>query len=354
MARPLSWDVFCRVVDNYGDAAVCWRLASQLAGEHGARVRLWIDDPGVLEKLRPAAASVEVRRWSEATGATPATVAIDAFDSGLPDAYAQRMDARSLWIKLEYLSAEPWVDGHHGLPSPHPTLPVRRYFFFPGFTERTGGLLREADLFARRDAFDAGAFWKSIGMTRPASGTTVVSLFGYENPALPGLLSAWSRSERPTLAILTGCPLARQAREVMRGGQQLGNLNVRYLDFMAQPKYDELLWSCDWNFVRGEDSFVRAQWAARPFAWQAYPQPGGAHHAKVTAFLDRYCGGLEAPLAPLWKAWNGMGGDVGAAWDALAPPRPALDAHARRWAGQLAARGELAGKLADFAENLLK
>ena len=38
-----SWDVFCRVVDNYGDAAVCWRLARQLADEHGARVRLWID-----------------------------------------------------------------------------------------------------------------------------------------------------------------------------------------------------------------------------------------------------------------------------------------------------------------------
>jgi len=27
-----------------------------------------------------------------------------------------------VWINLEHLSAEPWVDGYHGLPSPHPAL----------------------------------------------------------------------------------------------------------------------------------------------------------------------------------------------------------------------------------------
>ena len=44
--------------------------------------------------------------------------------------------------------------------------------------------------------------------------------------------------------------------------------------------------------VRGEDSFVRAQWAALPFVWQAYPQADAAHLTKVAAFLDRYCIGL--------------------------------------------------------------
>jgi uncharacterized repeat protein (TIGR03837 family) len=351
MVQPFSWDVFCRVVDNYGDAAVCWRLASQLADEHGARVRLWIDDPGTLEKLRPAAAAVDVHRWIDAAGTKPATVAVDAFDSGLPEAYARSMDAGSLWIKLEYLSAEPWVEAHHGLPSPHPTLPVRRYFFFPGFTDKTGGLLREAGLLARRDAFQPD--WRSLG-GKPQAGTTVVSLFGYENAALTGLLDAWSCGTRPMLALLTDCPLAQQAREFMRGDTRRGKLEIRYPGFMPQAKYDELLWACDWNFVRGEDSFVRAQWAAKPFVWQPYPQPGNAHHAKLEAFLDRFCEGLDAPVPPLWRAWNGMGGDIAKAWEALALAPNDLEAHARRWAGRLAAQGGLAGKLADFAENLLK
>ena len=42
-ARP-DWDVFCRVIDNFGDIGVCWRLARQLAGDFALHVRLWVDD----------------------------------------------------------------------------------------------------------------------------------------------------------------------------------------------------------------------------------------------------------------------------------------------------------------------
>ena len=27
----MHWDMFCRVIDNYGDIGVCWRLAADLA-----------------------------------------------------------------------------------------------------------------------------------------------------------------------------------------------------------------------------------------------------------------------------------------------------------------------------------
>ena len=51
-ARPsLSWDIFCTVVDNYGDIGVCWRLARQLAAEHGFAVRLWVDDLASFARL---------------------------------------------------------------------------------------------------------------------------------------------------------------------------------------------------------------------------------------------------------------------------------------------------------------
>jgi uncharacterized repeat protein (TIGR03837 family) len=179
---PRSWDVFCRVVDNYGDAAVCWRLARELAGRGASTVRLWIDDLESLRRLNPAVSGadgqtldrVEIRRWPKEFGAiAPADVVVEAFGCGIPERYAEAManaTPRRLWIVLEYLSAEPWVADHHGLPSPHPRYSIERYFFFPGFVQGTGGVLREADIFDRRDSFDAagrGAFWDSVGYAPP-------------------------------------------------------------------------------------------------------------------------------------------------------------------------------------------
>jgi len=341
------WDVFCRVVDNYGDAAVCWRLARQLAAEHQAAVRLWIDDPQTLARLQPEGDGVSVLAWNTDTDfGEPAEVAVDAFDAGLPEDYAARMPARSLWIKLEYLSAEDWVESHHGLPSPHPSLAVRRHFFFPGFSARTGGLLRERGLFARRDAFEPAQFWRGLGFEPPPDGAQVVSLFGYRNPAAGELLRAMADGGQPVVLAVTDCPL-RPAVEAF--GEQ-GNLHLRYLPFLPQARYDELLWACDWNFVRGEDSFVRAQWAARPFVWQIYPQAQDAHRGKLEAFLRLYG---EAPAA-VWRAWNGWESGLGGAWTALQSRQDMLRDHAGRWAARLGAQGELAGKLAQFAENLLK
>jgi uncharacterized repeat protein (TIGR03837 family) len=174
------WDVFCRVVDNFGDVGVSWRLARQLAREHDKRVRLWLDDLTVLSKLRPEIdpaydiamlEGVEVARLREPFVVEEmADVVVETFGCDPPEAYVLEMAQRSprpRWINLEYLSAEDWVEGSHALPSPNPRLPLVKHYFFPGFTPRTGGLLREADLLARRDAFQSderaqAAFWKSL------------------------------------------------------------------------------------------------------------------------------------------------------------------------------------------------
>ncbi|MDP1674495.1 MAG: elongation factor P maturation arginine rhamnosyltransferase EarP, partial [Burkholderiales bacterium] len=168
---PTTWDIFCKVVDNFGDAGVCWRLAQILHREHGLHVRLWIDDLATLRGLHPALDAtvplqqvdgITVCRWQDATPLPgEAAVVIEAFGCGLPETYVAAMAANNLpplWIVLEYLSAEAWVDEHHGLSSPHPRLSLPRYFFFPGFTPATGGLLQEADLQSRRATFDAAAF----------------------------------------------------------------------------------------------------------------------------------------------------------------------------------------------------
>jgi uncharacterized repeat protein (TIGR03837 family) len=140
-----------------------------------------------------------------------------------------------------------------------------------------------------------------------------------------------------------------------------GKLELRFLPFLPQARYDELLWICDWNFVRGEDSFVRAQWALRPLVWHIYPQQERAHRVKLDAFLEIYCEGLEsaprAALRALWHGWNEPDAPAGlmrAAWEALDGYQDRLRLHASGWTARLALPGDLASNLAHFCEDRLK
>ena len=381
MAR--TWDVFCSVVDNFGDIGVCWRLARQLSCELAQAVRLWVDDLASFHRLcrqvDPAHASqrvegVEVRRWTSPwPRVEPADIVVEGFGVRLPAAYLEAMAARAphpVWINLEHLSAESWVDGCHGLPSPHPVLPLVKHFFFPGFTTATGGLLMENALVAARDAFqnDAAAvaqFWRSLELAPPATREALrVSLFCYDNAALSVLVAAWSCGPSPVFCVVPeGTALTQLARIT---GSRLepgscagqGSLLIAAVPFLEQQRFDRLLWACDLNFVRGEDSFVRAQLAARPLVWQAYPQDDGAHLRKTSAFLERYTGTLGPAAAPAYRAltdaWNRGSPDIGVQWAGLASHHEPLAAHARRWAASLVAGGSLAVKLAKFCEDRLQ
>ncbi len=357
----ITCDLFCAVVDNLGDAAVCWRLARQLAREHSWRVRLWLDDPEPLTLLRPGFDSrneqqdvdgVDIRHWrTPFPAAEPADVVIEAFACELPGNYVAAMAARfrpPVWLNLEYLSAEDWVADCHGHASPHPRLGLAKYFFFPGFASGTGGLLREFD--ARFDAV-------------PPASPLSVSLFCYENPALPALLDVWVTGDQPfRCQVCEGLP-RRQVEawlgEPFPAGSMVdrGALRLEAAPFMAQTEYDGFLAGCHLNFVRGEDSFVRAQWAARPFVWQPYPQADDVHRLKLDAFLARYIVGLERPVAEavtrFWHAWNGFG-NIAAAWPDFRAALPTLLVHGRPWAERIAAPGTLADNLARFCMERLQ
>ncbi|MDR3221772.1 MAG: elongation factor P maturation arginine rhamnosyltransferase EarP [Candidatus Accumulibacter sp.] len=377
----LHWDIFCHVVDNFGDIGVCWRLARQLANEHGQAVRLWVDDLAAFRRLCPeirddrprqAALGVEVRRWErDFAGELPGDVVVETFACRLPDAFEAAMARREpkpVWINLEHLSAEAWVADYHALPSPHPRLPLVKYFFFPGFTARTGGLLRENDLEQRRQAFatahERQRFLARLGVPdmTPAD-TLLVSLFCYPNAALAGLLDAWSRSERPVLCLAPPASILPElegfARRRLAEGDTVraGRLELRLIPFVAQPDYDRLLWSCDLNFVRGEDSFARAQWAARPMVWHIYPQKEDAHHAKLSAFLDAYCAGLPDPPAAALReftlAWNGIGPLTGESWERWQGFSPALRRHAEEWRKKLNEQRDLCSRLVQFCQSRL-
>ena len=377
--RSESCDIFCTVVDNYGDIGVSWRLARQLANEHGLVVRLWVDDLRSFGKLCPEldamqdeqhCRGVEVRRWShDFPVVEPAGLVIEAFACRLPQSYVEAMAAQQhkpVWINLEYLSAEDWVEGCHKLPSPHPALPLNKHFFFPGFTEKTGGLLLEGDLLARRDAFHADAgvqqeFWRNLGVPERVADELRVSLFGYENEAMEGLLRAWGLGGQPVTVLLPeGRSLPQVAaffgQSLGKAGDvwQRGKLCVYVLPFVEQERYDELLWACDINFVRGEDSCVRAQWAAKPFIWQIYPQHDGVHLEKLEALRAHYTAGLPPETAhavrDLWLAWNG-GQEIAAAWQGFVAQRGLLTRHGAEWARRLSSNN-LALNLLDFSRQL--
>lgn len=371
-SRP-DCDLFCRVVDNFGDVGVCWRLARCLARDHGWRVRLWVDEPAALTRIKPHGADepgIELRHWADGEWrqCLPARCVIEAFACDLPPEFVSAMaamDAPPRWINLEYLSAEAWVESCHGLPSRDPVTGLPKHVFFPGFTARTGGLLRERDLFARRDAWRrdaaARARWLArLGMTVDESALQV-SLFAYESASIATLIDGLAaRARAAQLWVPEGRALAAASvalAQAIEPGDKVvrGALQLHALPFMDQDDYDALLWHCDLNIVRGEDSFVRAQWAARPMLWHIYQQDGDTHLVKLDAFLARYTEGLDPAAAQrlrtLHLGWNGatpVGIDH---WQTVLDELPLLTRHAQRWATGLAAMGDLASQLVLFNQT---
>ena len=359
-------DIFCRVVDNFGDIGVCWRLARQLAAEHGISVRLVVDDLHAFGRIAPAVDSdtrvqtadgVTIVHWLESIDLDQsACLVIEAFACELPESYLQRMVTACnppVWINLEYLSAEPWVAEHHLLPSPHPTLPLCKWFFFPGFTSDTGGLIRERGV---------ETSW-SLALAQP-SGPASVFVFCYPGAPLDSLLDAIEVRGEPTTITIPGHEPADKPKH-WRGPQAESAAKAAPVlafcsaGFVAQSLFDDMLRRHAVLFVRGEDSFVRAQWAAKPFVWQIYPQPGDAHRIKLDAFLDLYCRGLDAAAAEamgkMWRAWNEADDPaMPGAWDNFMAHLPALQAHAVRWAERLAQMPDLASNLLSFYKKNAK
>jgi uncharacterized repeat protein (TIGR03837 family) len=352
------WDIFCRVIDNFGDIGVCWRLSADLASR-GEQVRLWVDDASALAWMAPqGAADVTVMPWpAEGTELEPSDVVIEAFGCELPSGIIQQMKRQTpppRWINLEYLSAEDYVERCHGLPSPQLSGPGQglvKQFFYPGFTAKTGGLLREQGLLERQQAFDAQAWRASLGLTSRA-GERWISLFAYDNPALQELLPAMAAS--PTRLLVPPGPLASKAQQLLADATIYPQLKMHALPHVDQTQYDHLLWACDLNFVRGEDSFVRAQWAGRPFVWQIYPQEDAAHNAKLMAFLQRFLRSAEPKLCQsvtsLHRAWNGLSSPEPALIGAL-PAAQAWAAQCQNWRTHLLAQDDLCTQLMRFSSE---
>lgn len=379
-APRVTWDIFCRVIDNYGDIGVCWRLARQLVNEHGIYVRLWVDELQALVQIWPEArvteqqfiAGVDVRHWvDDSPQVEAAQVVIEAFGCETPANYLEQMSIQKraghppVWINLEYLSAECWVDECHGMVSIHPSTGLRKTFFFPGFGAKTGGVLHEQSLAGEIKQFQSNTWLKKLGIA-PVDNALRISLFAYENPALEGLLAQWALSPIPIHCLVPAGRILNTINEIVgresghttltpMSRYQQGHLTLDVIPFLTQTEYDRLLWSCDINFVRGEDSFVRAQLAGKPFVWHIYPQEEGIHLIKLQAFLDKYLQTASPSLAQVisdfWLKWN-TGEQRDGVWQTLLEELEPWQQHSVNWERSLAQESDLAANLVRYCHTI--
>ena len=325
METAISLDIFCRVIDNYGDAGVCLHLARSLSqiplphGQHFA-VRLFCDQPEVMATLTDPSDSanphLKLCTWEQPlVGYEPSSVVVSAFSCRFDEVTLKTLQQRQqhsgqpLIINLEYLSAELWVEDCHQLPSPAESL--TSHFFFPGFTPRTGGLNLDPDFIAQcQSRLGSATTTATATDTESASATApapyTLSLFGYDNPAVLRLLQGLAASGRDcTLKVFAGLAcdnLNQRLGLTLTVGDSYDfapNVHCTVVPMTGHSGYDQTLLQCDFNLVRGEDSIVRAMHTGHPFLWQIYPQDEGAHIVKLNAFLDCMERTLQAQNAAL-------------------------------------------------------
>jgi uncharacterized repeat protein (TIGR03837 family) len=300
-------DVFCRVIDNFGDAGVCLRLARALVVQHGCTVRLWCDDVALLARFEPVPPEgLRFHDWALQDEAQPAQGVVCGFGCTLNDGYLNKLLAikpQPAYLHLEYLSAEPWVEGTHGLMSVHPRLLSRQRFCNPGFNAHTGGLLHEAAAFDEAQALATLAAW---GAPVPQQALRVFA-FGYLTPSWAVFIQAAKASEQAIHWVL---PQGAAGEALWQALQGTALHTFTRLPYVSQAQFDAALRSCQAAWVRGEDSAVTALFAGVPMLWQLYPQDDGAEKTKTAAYVDTVARALPSADVSAWRsamqAANGM------------------------------------------------
>jgi len=341
--RFTSIDIFCHVIDNYGDAGVVYRFAKEcLLARPGLRIRVFIDDVKPLHDMVPGIDPVKTMQeldgvafnsWDIITEDLvkeigTADILVEAFACFIPDMVLETASRRpTVIINLEYFSAEPWIEGYHLKESLVGRGALKKYYFMPGLTPASGGVIIDTRMERARGVVNQNRveyfaeLLEKYGLGRhgskiPLFGTVFTYTRGFDT-----LLEDLQSIDNDVFLFVLGQKSAEgmlRTLERKTAGPfsgpigKLGNTHIVFMPFLPQYHYDELLCACDFNIVRGEDSLVRAVLAGKPLLWQAYIQENKYQLVKVKAFAEtfrRYCDdeNLGAHFHDTLMEFNAMG-----------------------------------------------
>ncbi len=281
------WHIFAKVIDNYGDMSIAWRLASGLV-DYGQKVTLFIEKKEDIEpilKLQPNI-SFKVKSFNEALAEIDkVNNIISVFDVPLPPDYLDNIQHPSNLFIYEYLSAESWVKEFHMKPSLTENSFINKRYFYPGFNDKTGGLLRERD-YSNEESAD-----HIKGMEQ---GSHFQASFFYYSHTSHESVEVIKKLKPDFKALILD--------ELIEFQDLKKETWVEGFMMMAFDDYDRLLQSSNLNFVRGEDSLTRAIFCGRPFIWQPYAQENDHQLVKLEAFINSFFSDLDESIYSIVRA----------------------------------------------------
>ncbi len=306
-----SIDIFCEIIDNFGDIGVVYRISKELKKIfQNVRIRIVLNR---IEEFKAINKKVKDTDYQEIDGLICVTekyvkdniktfgvsdVFIEAFGCNVPEEYVKQAKENSkLWINLEYLSGEKWIEDFHLCQSLIDSKILKKIFFMPGFSEKSGGVIIDSGFLERmkygkenRDEVFK-KYFKDLDLKDKFIGT----VFSYEKN-FENLLETLKNYEKETVLLLMGEKTQKSFSEILKKNLtedygnivKYGKITMVYSDFFSQEEYEEIISASDFNFTRGEDSFVRGIVLGKPFMWHIYLQEEKAHMDKIKAFTERF------------------------------------------------------------------
>lgn len=305
-------DIFCEIIDNYGDIGVVYRTAKELQKIFPkSKIRAFLNRLDEFKKINSQVLDLPSQNIDgieyitfdylrdNANELLTAQVIIEAFGCQIPEEYMEiAYDNSELLINLEYLSAEDWIEDFHLQSSPLGRGKLKKVFFMPGFTEKSGGVIADSNYLERiQRILENKEFYekKYLSDIEDRENKIVGTLFSYEKNFTP-LLEDLKKLDKDVVILAMGEKTQDSLRKILknfsiedfRNSLKYGKIEIRFLNFLNQEEYEELINIVDFNFVRGEDSFIRAVLTGKPYMWHIYCQEEYAHMDKIEGFLDKY------------------------------------------------------------------
>ena len=284
-----SIDIFCQVIDNYGDVGVAYRLAREFKRVYpNKKLRFVINQIEELNLIRKSE-NIEVILYKDISKIeNSADLIIESFGCEIPKKYMDKALKNSkLIINLEYFSAEKWVDDFH-LQESFLGGNLKKYFFIPGLSEKSGGILLDNEFLERKKKVEANKeyYLEKFGIKEKYD--LMGSIFSYEKN-FDSLIEELKKLGKKIILLILSEKTQKNFIKYFDNGNNYDKIKFVKLPFFTYDKYEELLALCDFNLVRGEDSFVRALLLGKPFLWHIYPQDENTHIKKLESFLEKYC-----------------------------------------------------------------